>query len=74
MQKSFLNLIYAQMFVFSQMNVSLHYCSSFHANVCVFSVKEQQKVFLCRVFNLAYNLVLKDKFKPVFSYSRLYNL
>ena len=46
MQKSLLNLIYAQMFVFfALMNVSSLYWSPFHANDCVFSRNEQQKVY-----------------------------
>ena len=47
MQKLLLNLIYAQMFVFFvAMNVSLCYWSPFHANECVFSLSEQQKLYI----------------------------
>ena len=47
MQKLSLNLIYAQMFVFfALMNVSSPYLSPFHANECVFSLNEQQNVYL----------------------------
>ena len=51
MQKSQLNLIYAQTVrIFALMNVSSHYWSSFHANDCVFSRDEQQKVYIVKYF------------------------
>ena len=39
-------MIYAQMFLFffTLMNGSLHYWLPFHANECIFSLNEQQKV------------------------------
>ena len=46
MQKLLLNLIYAQMFVYALMNVSLCYWSPFHANECVFSLNEEQKLYI----------------------------
>ena len=47
MQKLSLNLIYAQMFVFfALMNVSSGYGLPFHANEFVFSLNEQQNVYL----------------------------
>ena len=43
-KKSLWNLIYAQMIVFCRWNITSRNCSSFHANECVFSHNEQQKV------------------------------
>ena len=43
-KKSLWNLIYAQMIVFCSWNITSRNCSSFHANECVFSHNEQQKV------------------------------
>ena len=45
-KKSLWNLIYAQMIVFCSWNITSRNCSSFHANECVFSHNEQQKVQL----------------------------
>ena len=44
--------------IFALMNVSSHYWSSFHANDCVFSRNEQQKVY--------YNVMLVNFFSFFF--------
>ena len=40
--------------IFVLMNVSSHYCSPFHANDCVFSRNEQQKVYYLFIYSFLY--------------------
>ena len=67
MQKSLLNLSYAQMSVFGGLlNETARYWSPFHANECVFPRNEQQKVYMFHLVGHITGFLLKGEILSIY--------